>query len=255
MSIKLFIATPCSHEFVYRRFMQSHLNQVEGIQREFWEYGDRNNDWAMSGVNTHPNLVTNRNEFVYEAIMKRGATHILFLDSDIIIPQEGIKKLLMKNLPIAGLLCFTRNPENPEPILYKDGKTIDPYPEGNIEVDSTGTGCLMIQREVFVRIADLPEFAAQEGKFFVFKEAWNPDGSCKKLSEDRAFCTLARKAGFKIVVDTVNTCEHLTVVGCGIKQYKAAQSRKNLPLLVPVPAINPAQAATVPIAGGQNGVK
>jgi hypothetical protein len=72
---------------------------------------------------------------------------------------------------------------------------IDPIPEGLVKVTATGTGCLMINTEVFMEV-DYPWF-----------EFVNVDG--KTIGEDVNFCYNAGKAGFEIYVDTDIRTEHL----------------------------------------------
>lgn len=228
--INLIIGIPHSAPVMYTKFslnMFSIIRQLNADVVHFNPLFDYN-----YAVNNNASLPLNRNQLVYDSL-KKSATHILFLDSDIIVKPELIQKMLTTNLPVIGLLCFTRNSEKPEPIIYKDGKIMDPFPEGIIEVDSTGTGCLLIKREVFAAIYDLQEFKSGGNRFFVYNEMWGSDLECKKLGEDRSFCALAKRAGFKIYVDTVNTCEHLNPEGIGIKQYREVRQKAYLPIVIP----------------------
>jgi len=225
MVFKVIIGVPCSAPFVYTEFMRQFMAQYAEVSMEFMLYDNNSGNTTIgTAFNNHPNLPTNRNQLVYHAI-KTGATHILFLDSDIMMPEHGLRYMLQKNLPIFGLLYFTRNKAAPKPIIYKDGKVVDPLPpKGLIQVDATGTGCLLVDLEVFKILAGLDVFKEYGNRFFVYKEQWSGVEE-SLLGEDMFFCKLARLANIPIVVDVENSCEHLTPYGVGAKDYWKAQGR------------------------------
>jgi len=142
-----------------------------------------------------------RNTIVMRALAM-DCTHLLFLDADMIYPQDTITRLFLRKRNIVGALTFKRWPPF-NPILY----TGEPYkmrlmeqiPKGITEVTATGTGCLMINCEVFDNI-DYPWFK------FDKTEENNPVG------EDIDFCYRARAAGYSIHVDCDIETEHMTLM-------------------------------------------
>lgn len=138
-----------------------------------------------------------------------GASHIFFLDSDVIPPRDAILRLINHNQPIISGLYTRRSPPAAIPVMIKNGAWVTQYKPGSIvEVDLVGAGCLLIKREV------LETFPPQrEGHhWFDWKVNYQggklyPPGEC--MSEDFTFCINARKMGYKILVDTSIMCRHV----------------------------------------------
>jgi len=225
MKPRIFVAVPCSTPFVYTKWMMNFLNQMAGYEFFFGNFDP--GSAFMEAVSNHPNLPTSRNNLFRHAFDSSGfnATHILFLDSDIIMPERALYKMLDYNVGVCGALCFTKDVKNPEPIMYKGTRVVYPGNERGPEVvDSTGTGCLLVKREVFDSISTLEEFDRNGQRFFVYREEWDGMKSLR-LSEDRYFCRLARDAGYQIIVDTSLTCKHLTPHGVGDAEYLESIAR------------------------------
>jgi GT2 family glycosyltransferase len=158
------------------------------------------------------NLDTARNELVKDALKDPKTTHILFLDSDVIVeeppdPNQALRMLLACNAPIASGLyrargkahyiptertfsyaMWNKNPEG-EGCLKVGGWT----PGANwIRVDYIGLGFCLIQRSVFEKIP-YPWFK------------WDKP----EPSEDFYFCDLLRQHGYEIRVLTDVKCAHV----------------------------------------------
>jgi GT2 family glycosyltransferase len=80
------------------------------------------------------------------------------------------------------------------------------YPEGLIEVDVTGAGCLLIHRSVFEKLA-YPWFLHPRVDY----------------SEDVYFLRNAKKAGYKVYVDTTVKCLHDTTMTVSEAMFKGNQ--------------------------------
>ncbi len=131
-----------------------------------------------------PNLRTN---LAREAI-QAGATHILFIDSDMRFPYDTIKILETHNEDIVAANCKMRGKDEwtarkDEKIVGSEGK------KGLEEVDTVGFGIMLIKISVFEKILQ-PWFSTP----------YDHDIG-KHVGEDVYFCTMARGAGFKIKVD------------------------------------------------------
>ena len=123
--------------------------------------------------------------------LKWGATHLLFLDDDMLLPWDTINVLLRHNLPIVAANYPRREPEARPTAQRLDGTPLftEPGDAGLVEVAHAGTGCMLIDMRVFDAL-DLP--------YFAFTIAENGVGT---VGEDVYFCRKAREAGFKIYVD------------------------------------------------------
>lgn len=79
------------------------------------------------------------------------------------------------------------------------------FPPGSmVECDVVGAGCLLVRTEVFERLKK-PWF-----NWTIGEDPHNPG-----LSEDFYFCEKAKKAGYKILVDTSCLCGHESLLFFG----------------------------------------
>jgi len=138
-----------------------------------------------------------------EISLQQGAKHLFFLDSDVHPPKDVIAKLLAHKLPIVSALYARRQnpPWNQMLRRAPDGFKFTPIEEGTyepgslVECDAVGFGCVLIDTRVFKTV---------EKPWFRWSEYYAIGG----VSEDFGFCTKAKQAGFKIVVDTSIICKH-----------------------------------------------
>jgi len=158
-----------------------------------------------------------RNELVKKAL-QRKADYIWFIDSDSIIPKDAFKKLLNLNADIASGVYFVKTRPY-VPVMRKEieGKLyfMELIDFNRVyEADGIGLGCCLIRADVFKKLPK-PWFK------FEWKEGE------RQLSEDLYFCRLARKHGFKILVDTGIVVGHQggTVTDF---EYRAAKPRIKL---------------------------
>lgn len=137
-------------------------------------------------------IVSNRTWLVNEAI-KNGGTHILFVDSDMIFPDDTIKRLLAHKKEIVGVKYKKR--EFPIKWLYE---TLDGESDKEIfKVKHVGTGLMLIDLSVFPKL---------KGSWFNFGR--DSQGQLA-LGEDVWFCNTARDAGFDVWVDPTLQIGHV----------------------------------------------
>lgn len=128
-------------------------------------------------------------------VLRASATHVFFMDTDQVYPRDTLMRLLAHDLPVVGAKVHRRfNPY--EPIMYRGEcphyKRVpsDEWSKGGlIEVDATGTGCLLIRSDVFEAIPE-PWF-----------EHRRREDDLGDVGEDIDFCTKVRSAGIPIYVD------------------------------------------------------
>ena len=144
-----------------------------------------------------------RNNFCKQAL-KLGADYILWLDSDMIFPQDVMPKMLRhmeegKEI-VSGLYFRRRAPFTP--VLFSkldiEGKSwtgYDDYPrDTTFEVAGIGMGCCMMKVSVVedLLLNDQDWFTPLEG-----------------FGEDLAFCWRASRLGHKIHCDSTIKCGHV----------------------------------------------
>lgn len=134
--------------------------------------------------------------------MEGGYSHVLMVDSDIVVPFDCIENLLSPAADI--VLGFYRRRDDPESrfemFRYGDGWDLmgdaDLDGRDRIEVKGGGFGCAMMDAKVFAKLR-FPWFEYEQ---------WN-DGQI--LSEDLHFSRVAANAGIKTYADTRVLCGHV----------------------------------------------
>lgn len=132
----------------------------------------------------------NRNTLVNKAL-EDGATHVLFIDTDMVFPADTLDRLLAHNKPLVFANCCTRSLNPAKPTAQKNGIQVWTEREstGLQEVDRCGFGVALIDIEVFKRIPK-PWF---EFKYLADRDDYG--------GEDIYFCDLAIKAGYQLFID------------------------------------------------------
>lgn len=141
-----------------------------------------------------------RNSLVLEA-MSSDCTHLLMMDTDQMYDTKTIPRLLSHKLPVVGCLVYRRYPPF-DPLMLKGEvgryEVIEEWePDSLVEVDATGTGCLLFDMQIF---QEMPS------PWFIFRRA--NDG--KAVGEDIGFCSDLKAAGYRIFVDTSVPAGHLS---------------------------------------------
>lgn len=156
--------------------------------------------------------------------LESNATHVFYLDSDVIPPRDAVIRLLAHNQPIISGMYCRRSPPAAVPVMIKDNQWITQFPKGKlIEVDMVGAGCLLIQRDV---LANLPP--QRPGKHWFDWRVDLPDlqeKGLRPLSEDFTLCEHARKHGYKILVDTSIQCRHIGLAEAGHGTFQPLDAR------------------------------
>jgi hypothetical protein len=117
-------------------------------------------------------------------IMK--ATHLLFLDTDMVFPADTLIRLLAHNKDIVGASYSRRVPPFHPLTVTEEGENL-PITSGLRRVKLLPTGCMLIRLGVFNALAKPYFNLVAEGD--------------QLRGEDYYFCGLARAAGFDIWCD------------------------------------------------------
>lgn len=164
-------------------------------------------------------LSRGRNELVARFMESSTAEWLLMIDSDEQLSLETFDKLIAAvhdaERPIVAGLYFGAWPgefyPTAMPLIFRqvEGSTrflpITDYPTDRlIEIDSAGTGCLMIHRSVFE--AFQVEATQHEGKNWCWFRDMPVNGDW--FSEDHFFCARSKELGFPIWAHTGATLPH-----------------------------------------------
>lgn len=144
-------------------------------------------------------VAENRNCLVARAI-KSKATHILFIDDDMIVPEDTAVRLLAHKQEIVGITYHPRQ-MNSEAMLKKINAEkmmpVDYNEPPLVECEGVGGGVLFINLDVFKKI---------ERPWFDWKIY---DTGMVKMGEDFYFCEKAREAGYQVWADTTLKVGHI----------------------------------------------
>lgn len=134
----------------------------------------------------------NRNTIV-EIALEEEVDHVMFIDSDMIFPDDGIKILASKDKDIIGA---NYNVRGKLPLYRTVNYKYKDLPKEPFICDGVASGFMLVKTSVFRKI-DPP--------WFFFKHL----GGNAFLGEDYWFCEKARKAGYDIWCDPTIKIEHI----------------------------------------------
>ncbi len=156
-------------------------------------------------------LSRQRHELVMNA-KAQNATHLLFLDSDIIFPDDALDQLLFWDKPVVGASYPTKTmPPMPTTRRWKNDRWefvfTNKKSDGIEKVDRLPTGCLLIEMGVFEELRQ---------PWFEFPWCGEEDNY---QGEDWTFCERVEEAGIEMYLDHNLTKE---VIHVGNFFYKNA---------------------------------
>jgi len=128
-------------------------------------------------------------EWFLEASRKQGATHVLWLDTDMSVPRTAAVQLMLHGLPIVGCNYSVRQASG-IPTAQRDRIRVPTTErsQGLEAVDAIGFGCVLMQTSI---VTDLPRPW--------FRHGLNDEGG--DIGEDIMFCRALREAGHTIYID------------------------------------------------------
>lgn len=186
---KILVAEPIYHAMP----PQVYFNRIA-----FWKdvYGDEEQGFYKTNpmiLGPRRNIRSARDLAIRKALEMK-ATHVFFMDDDILVPPQILGVLLRLDKPIVGglihkddgtpIVFYDRMPER----LYEPDCGELPWlyhpREGAFECAAVAAGCMLIQSEVLHNLLETDRWA------FTYDET--------ERSMDVRFCRKARKAGFSV---------------------------------------------------------
>jgi hypothetical protein len=172
--------------------------------------------WNYVAIEASGNLAKARNRLVVEFLDNHPECDWLwFCDTDMVFKADTLHRLVARavqhDLKILGALCVIVTAEGAVPTMFlpdEDAVTrvmLD-YPDNEVaEVAATGTGCLLVHRDV------LKDMRLKRGgsvhSWFGYDQ-FNTAAGEWELGEDVSFCLRARESGWKVYVDTTCAVGH-----------------------------------------------
>lgn len=143
-------------------------------------------------------IVDARIEIMKQAVEQR-ADYVWWLDDDMTPPDDSLERLFAAmdktGAALAGALCFRRGPPY-TPCAFSAERnpttgnlyTLNPLPARLAEAEATGFACLLMDMKPAGDVWDV-----SNGAPFIYM---------KGVGEDAYYCSIARRLGQRIVVDT-----------------------------------------------------
>ena len=139
-------------------------------------------------------------------------THFLFLDSDIIITEYQLEKLINYDLDVVSMAYKSREHEYTyvgglfkynEKGDFLDALKLKSDSTGLMEVDWVGAGCLLVKKDVFADI-EYPWF-----HYPVVSMVKDEVTHSKLIYEDVGFCMNLKDNDYRVYIDCDNEVKHL----------------------------------------------
>jgi hypothetical protein len=150
------------------------------------------------------------------------ATHVFFLDDDVLVPPDGLLRLLADSvahdIPIVSGLYIMRG-EPHLPVVYRAHPgghhvQVTAFCPGLQEIDAAGAGALLIRMDV---LRALEAEGQRTGEWWF--------DYLPPFSEDLSFCVRARRLGFRLALDWDVQCGHLTTIEVTYETFQQRSDR------------------------------
>lgn len=198
---KILIAVPnlgSVHPLLVMRLLRWATMPVAGV--------DQVSFFMPTGIIPHDSA---RN-FCVQHFLNTDCTHLFFIDSDVVPPEDALEELIAPDLPvISGLYKAMKQDKDgnlvPKWTVYTYGQDENgdyglmtaADGRGICQISRAGAGCLIIRRDVLEAIG-APWFR------FQYDEKGN-----MHIGEDIAFCANVERVGFSVYAHFDVRCKHL----------------------------------------------
>jgi len=220
--MKVMIATPMYGGFCTSGYAASMIDLMK-------KYGNHKDIDIQFVYGINEALVTRARNICASIFMKSDATHLLFIDSDIqFIPEQLMKMIETKNDFVCGIypkkniqweavreaartnLPIDQLQTAGSEFLVVFDTRIPKTPEGLVEIERAGTGCMMISKKVFETIeSKVKDYRIEApvnsnvhfGQDEIYKEYFYTSIDQETgifLHEDFTFCKMWKETGGKI---------------------------------------------------------
>lgn len=202
-----------------------------------------NRVWGTTLLETGPRITEARSQivdaFLHSAEVMVNGKHpdwLLMVDSDMTwkptAPFALIESANRMGAKIMGGLCIGGGHAGMFPTLYAlerlENGEMSPYkltdwPDGAVvKVDATGAACLLVHRDVYVKMAKdhfwLPDGTPEPHPWFIEGRRMG-----NQYGEDIGFCMRAKASGFDVYVDTAVEFGHMKRFEMTVKMWRESR--------------------------------
>lgn len=154
-------------------------------------FSENNHGAEIGSLNLRSSVLCASRNGIAQHCIDSGATHVLFLDSDLTFPSDLLDRLVKADKDVVAV-NYSRRTIPSVPTAFIDGEGplyTETDSKGLVEVTHCGMGAMLIKAHVFDGM-----------KQPIFKFDDRP-GNIDFVGEDVVFCRKVREAGFKVYVD------------------------------------------------------
>lgn len=184
---KILIATPCALGYTTHEYSLSLVATCIKLQQSKID--------VILRLSTEADIGHARNTCAAGVMGDPTLTHLMFIDSDMKFPADGIQRLMAHDKPLIGGF-YVKKDKSLEPVLI-------PLPEEEdrplMRVATLGTGFMLIQRRVFEEMHSKYESLRQGDTYCNLFETVIKDG--RFWSTDYTFCNRYRAIGGEVWLD------------------------------------------------------
>lgn len=176
------------------------------------------NEFLVS-PNLGDSLVSRSRNTITANFLATDATHLLWLDSDLIFSPEHVKRIISHDVDVCGGFYPKKTQGELQWVCNAlDGAPAPILDSGLQEIKYAGTGFMLIKRHVFELMIEnygrkigykADGSGRQEYDFWSVGTYKYPDGNRRYLSEDWYFCQRWRDLGGRIWGDTKIVAKHV----------------------------------------------
>jgi len=215
--VRLAIALPLTDDKVYNQFFFSFIKVITEYMSSLVKSGKPILfDVIMPDFPCQIDAA--RNNLVHQALML-GCTNIIMMDTDQIYNTDNmLEKMLAHNKPVIGARVHRRYPPFDPILLFGEVGKLLPIPDDAIkpdgefnkelQVDFTGTGCIMFDTQIFIDMVPERWFQLTTGE------------NGQSVGEDIGFCAKLKKMGIPVIVDASIDIKHLTLLAVDWSTHK-----------------------------------
>lgn len=222
----IFIGTPMFGGMCHGEYTHTLIEVLQKISLQNWSYTYR--------FIYNDSLITRARDNLVHQFLKTDCTHLLFIDADVIVNPDDVIKLINLDKDVIGG-CYPKKFINWQTISELVKNNIDPKSlleigseyvfnvldggdskiTGLTKVKNTGTGFLLIKKEVFKKLmlvtpsyADNLQSSTNEKIYAFFQTSIDPIDNVL-LTEDYHFCKAWTDIGGEIYVDATVRAKHI----------------------------------------------
>ena len=215
--VRLAIALPLTDDKVYNQFFFSFIKVITEYMSSLVKSGKPILfDVIMPDFPCQIDAA--RNNLVHQALML-GCTNIIMMDTDQIYNTDNmLEKMLAHNKPVVGARVHRRYPPFDPILLFGEVGKLLPIPDDAIkpdgefnkelQVDFTGTGCIMFDTQILIDMVPERWFQLTTGEHG------------QSVGEDIGFCAKLKKKGIPVIVDASIDIKHLTLLAVDWSTHK-----------------------------------